>query len=47
LDLSHELNIIGVGGTDGRVEFYDFDQKNKASELVPKIDGDEISCLKF
>ena len=47
IDLSHELNTIAVGGIDGKVEFWDFDQKNKASELVPKINGDEISCVKF
>lgn len=47
LDLSHELNAIAVGGIDGKVEFWDFEQRNKVSTLVPKLNGEEISCVKF
>jgi len=31
IDFSHELNTIAVGGVDGKVEFWDFDQKNCAA----------------
>lgn len=31
IDLSHELNTIAVGGIDGRVEFFDFDSKDKVA----------------
>jgi hypothetical protein len=37
--MSNELNIIGTGGIDGKIEFWDFDQKKKCSELSPKING--------
>jgi hypothetical protein len=45
--LSHELNAIAVGGIDGKIEFWDFEQRNKVSTLVPSLSGDEISCVKF
>lgn len=47
LDLSNELNTVAVGGIDGRVEFWDFDQKNRAAELIPKTNNEEITCVKF
>lgn len=47
LDLSHELNAVAVGGIDGRVEFWDFESKTRASELIPNTKGEEISCVKF
>lgn len=47
VDLSHELNTIAVGGIDGRVEFFDFDSKDIVAKLEPKINGEEVSCVKF
>jgi ribosome biogenesis protein ENP2 len=47
IDMSHELNAIAVGGIDGKIEFWDFEQRNKVSTLLPKINGEEISSVKF
>lgn len=45
--MSHELNSIAVGGIDGRVEFYDFESKNRVATLQPRIGDEEISIVKF
>ena len=47
LDLNNSLNVAAVGGIDGRVELWDFDQKKRAAELVPKTNDEEITCVKF
>jgi len=46
LDYSSALNSLAVGGVDGRIEFWDFNKKDKAAEIVPSGAG-EISCVKF
>lgn len=49
LDYSHELNVIATGGIDGRVEFWDLDNKNKVLGMVPNGVGadEEITAIRF
>lgn len=48
VDFSKDLNAIATGGIDGRVEFWDFEQEKKVSELFPVNAGEEeVSCVKF
>ena len=52
VEYSSELDSIAVGGIDGRIEFWDFEKKGKAAEIVPKLSNksgmtEEITCIKF
>ena len=35
VDYSHELNVIATGGIDGRVEFWNMDNRNRVLGIVP------------
>lgn len=35
LDYSADLNVIATGGTDGKVELWNLDSRNKACTLTP------------
>jgi WD40 repeat protein len=46
VDYSHQLNLIATGGIDGRVEFWNMDERNKVAEIMP-CGEDEITSMKF
>jgi WD40 repeat protein len=39
--------LVAVGGNDGRVEFWDGDQKQKAYEMFPLTEEQEITSIAF
>jgi ribosome biogenesis protein ENP2 len=41
VDFSHDLNLIGVGGVDGNVEFWNLDNRNKVFTFNPMQKGNE------
>ena len=44
------MNVCAVGGTDGRLEFWNFNHNRSVIDLVPfkdQIFNEEISCVKF
>lgn len=47
IDYSAPLDLFAVGGNDGRVEFWDADQKQKAHELtqLPGVGEAEITSI--
>ena len=49
IDYSASLGLFAVGGNDGRVEFWDAEQKNKAHEMtqLPGVGDSEITSLQF
>jgi ribosome biogenesis protein ENP2 len=49
VDFSHELKLIAVGGIDGKVEFWNMDNRSKVYTLNPTGMGisEEIKSIKF
>jgi ribosome biogenesis protein ENP2 len=35
VDYSHDLNLVAVGGINGKVEFWNMDNRNKVIDLKP------------
>jgi ribosome biogenesis protein ENP2 len=50
VDYCHELNVIATGGIDGRVEFWNMDNRNRVLGMVPNgVSGndEEITSIRF
>ena len=49
IDYCSELNVVAVGGIDGRIEFWNMDNRNRVYSTVPAGVGadEEISCIRF
>ena len=49
VDYCPELNVIATGGIDGRVEFWNMDNRAKAYGMIPTgvSPDEEITCLRF
>lgn len=47
IDYSNRLELAATGGIDGRVQFWDMLQKNKAHDLVLPTGDQEITSIRF
>lgn len=50
VDYSSDLNLVATGGIDGRVEFWNMDNRTKVCALTPggiDFDEEEITAIKF
>lgn len=49
IDYCSELNVVATGGTDGRIEFWNMDNRNRVLGMVPQgVSADEeITSIRF
>lgn len=48
VDYSSDLNVIATGGIDGKVEFWNMDNRTKVCSLSPTgLNEEEITAVKF